>query len=136
MRTCSNCKVADQPVMDFSRDCSSQCDPQIRDVGEAELHHVACNKVLHEVRPYFQPVTLQVTPKHPEGELPYRWQREGWKLRKDGTSLFRWKMLCRNCIDKEALREALQRDYQKACKAARGQDDRTYGQLMIQQGQS
>lgn len=136
MRQCSSCKVADQPVMDFSRDCAKDCDPAIRNDGDAELHHFACNKVLHEVRPYFQPVKLVSTPRHPEGELPQKWQRDGWKVRKDGSNVFRWKMLCRNCIDQEALREAIALDYQKACRAARGQGDKTYGQLMIQQGQS
>jgi hypothetical protein len=96
---------------------------------------MACNKVMHSVRPLVEPVRLISTPRHPEGQLPTKWLNEGWKLHIDGKNTFRVKMLCRNCIDKEALRESIQRDYQKACKAARGQDDRTYGQLMIQQGQ-
>lgn len=137
MRQCSNCKIVDRPVIDFDRPCRPElCSPGVQDNLDPSAHADGCPKVIHEVRHYFEPVKLIITPKHPEGELPYKYQREGWKLRKDGRNLFRWKMLCRNCIEKEAEREMVHRDYLKACKAARRIDDRTYGQLMIQQGQS
>lgn len=135
MRTCANCKAVDQAIMDFGRDCSSKCNPAVRDSGNPGDHHQSCNKVLHEVRQYVKPVSLMITPKHPEGEMPYKWQREGWTFQKDGGKGFRWKMLCRNCIEREAERDLVHKDYLKACKAARGEDDRTYGQLMIQQAQ-
>jgi hypothetical protein len=135
MRQCSNCRVADQAVMDFGRECSEKCNPAIRESGNPDDHSASCNKVLHEVRPLHEPVILVNTPKSPAGELPIKWKREGWRLLRDGRNTFRVKMLCRECIDKEAMRELVHKDYVKACKAARGQDDRTYGQLMVQQGQ-
>lgn len=135
MRTCANCKVVDHPIMDFSRECSSNCNPALRDSGNPEDHGLGCNKVLHEVRQYVKPVALIITPRRPAGEMPYKWQREGWTLQQDGQSCFRWKMLCRNCIEKEVERDFVHKDYLKACKSARGEDDRTYGQLMIQQAQ-
>jgi hypothetical protein len=136
MRTCANCKVIDRPVMDFSRDCSQNCNPAIRDSGNAEDHGQGCNKVLHEVRQYVRSVILVITPKSPEGAMPRKWVSEGWTFKRDGSNCFRWKMLCRNCIEREVERDMVHRDYLKACKAARGEDDRTYGQLMIQQAQS
>ncbi len=120
--------------MDFSRECDPRtCNPLYWDSADYTQHGAGCSKVLHEVRQYVKPVTLVITARHPEGEMPTKWRREGWTFQRDGRGGFRWKMLCRNCIEKEAEREMVHRDYVKACKKARGVDDRTYGQLMMQQ---
>lgn len=135
MRTCANCKVVDHPIMDFGRDCSPKCDPKIRDSGNPYDHHQSCHKVLHEVRDYVKPVGLVITPRHPEGAMSHKWVAEGWTFKRDGSGTFRFKKLCRNCIEREVERDMVHKDYLKSCKTARGEDDRTYGQLMIQQAQ-
>jgi hypothetical protein len=136
MRKCENCSLIDRPLLDAMRSCDpNTCDPALRDSMNPADHGMGCNKVLHEVRPLFEPATLVNTPRAPDGELTAKYRAEGWKVKRDGKNVFRWKMLCRNCIEKEAEREMVRKDYAKACKKARGQDDRTYGQLMIQQSQ-
>lgn len=121
--------------MDFSRPCSTKCDPKDIENGDPYAHHITCHKVLHEVRDYVKRVQLVITPRHPEGTMPHKWVAEGWQFKKDGADTFRFKKLCRNCIEKEVERDMVHKDYLKACKTARGEDDRTYGQLMIQQAQ-
>lgn len=132
MRQCENCKRQDAPVLDHDRPCKN-CSPLADE--RAESHMDNCPKLIHEVRQYYKSAKLVNTPAYPEGELEPRWKREGWKLLRNGNEWYRWKMLCRSCIEKEAERDLVRRDYLKACKKARGVDDRSYGQLMVSQAQ-
>lgn len=132
MRVCESCRKPDAPAVDHEISCKN-CPPTADE--RASSHADDCPKLIHEVRKLYKPAKLISTPGHPEGELEQKWRREGWKVIRDGREVFRWKMLCRGCIEKEAERDMVRRDYVKACKKARGQDDRTYGQLMMQQAQ-
>jgi hypothetical protein len=108
-----------------------ECDPKAD--YRPETHHDSCPKFSHEVVKLFRPAKMVATPKQPQGELEPKWRREGWKVMKDGRQTFRWKMLCRSCIQVVYEREEHHRDYVKACKAARGDDDRTYSKMLTAQ---
>lgn len=132
MRICSACQRLDACVVDYETRCDPKLCPPTAD-ERAETHHDQCPKLTHEVRLLYRPTKLIHTPQHPEGQLEGKWLREGWRLVKDGTDLYRAKMLCRRCIEATYEREERHKDYQKACKKAMGQDDRTYAQLLAQQ---
>lgn len=132
MRICEACSKPDSCVVDFETKCKPNlCRPDADE--RAETHHDACPKLTHEVRLLFRPAKLINTPKHPEGQLEPKWIAEGWKIRRDGKDVFRVKMLCRACIQSVYEREERRKEYLQACKKARGEDDRTYSQLLALQ---
>ena len=132
MRNCEGCGKADQPALDFDIACKPNLCPPTAD-ERPETHHDNCPKVMHEVRKLYRPAELEHTAAHPEGELSRKLRTEGWKLLRDGKDLFRWRMLCRGCIETEYQREENHREYLKACQRARGESDQTYSQLLAQQ---
>lgn len=134
MRTCEACGKSDSCVVDYETKCKPNLCPPMAD-ERAETHHDQCPKLTHEVRPLYRPAKLINTPAHPEGQLEPKWIAEGWKLVRDGTDVFRKKMLCRACIQVVYEREERRKEYLKACKKARGEDDRTYSQLLVMQSQ-
>lgn len=135
MRSCEGCGRPDAPALDFDIPCKPSLCPPTAD-ERPETHHDECPRIIHEVRKLYRPAKLEHTAKQPEGELPRKWKREGWKLWRDGAELFRWKMLCRACIETVYQREENHQEYLQACKRARGDDDRTYSQLLTQQANS
>lgn len=132
MRKCESCDKPDACVVDYETPCKPDLCPPTAD-ERSETHHDSCPKLTHEVRKFYRAAKLVHTAAHPEGELEMKYRRTGWKLIQDGKSLFRWKMLCRACIQIEYEREERQKDYVKACKKAAGQDDQTYSQMLAQQ---
>lgn len=132
MRNCQACAKPDQCIVDYETPCKPKLCPPTAD-ERAETHHDQCPKLTHEVRLLFRPAKLINTPAHPEGQLDTKWLVDGWKVKRDGKDVFRTKMLCRSCIQSVYDREARQKEYLKACKKARGEDDRTYSQLLTQQ---
>lgn len=132
MRTCEACGKPDSCVVDYETKCKPNLCPPDAD-ERAETHHDQCPKLTHEVRWLYRTAKLINTPRHPEGQLEPKWIAEGWKLIRDGSEVFRRKMLCRKCIQDVYEREARQKEYQKACKRALGVDDRTYSQILAMQ---
>jgi hypothetical protein len=132
MRVCSACGKPDVPTLELGEACKpKQCSPTADE--RPETHHASCPRLAHTVVKLSRPAKLVATPAHPEGELERKWRLEGWTLMRDGRDVFRWKMLCRSCIEVVYEREEHHREYLKACKKARGDDDRTYSQLLTQQ---
>lgn len=104
MRNCDDCKVEDRPVT----------------TPDGEMHH--------EVREYLHWIALpELTP---QDELPTHWRMKGWKLKRDGEEYFRYKLLCRDCIRKDYEAGKMREAYKKLCKAARGQNDQTYSEMI------
>lgn len=134
-RSCETCGAADRATLDFEIPCKASLCPPDAD-GRPETHHDNCPRLMHEVRKLYRPATLEHTAKHPEGELQRKWRAEGWKVLKDGKDLFRWKMLCRACIQTVYDREESHKEYLQACKRARGDSDQTYSELLAQQANS
>lgn len=132
MRICEGCGAKDRPALEFEGACSKNCDPR-KATEDPSTHFDDCPRLIHEVRLFFRRATLEHTPRHPDGELSRRFRVEGWKLFRDGRDIFRKKMLCRDCIVKEGERDVLRREYQKACKAARGISTETYSQMLVRQ---
>jgi hypothetical protein len=132
MRSCEGCGRLDAPALDFDIPCKSDLCPPTAD-ERPDTHHDSCPRLIHEVRKLYRPATLEHTAKHPEGELQKKWRLEGWKVMKDGRDLFRWKMLCRACIQTVYDREESHKEYLQACKRARGDSDQTYSELLAQQ---
>ena len=132
MRACSTCGKADQCVVDFEKTCNPKLCPPDAD-ERWETHHEECPKLMHEVRLLYRSAKLVHTPANPGGELERRFRADGWTLMKNGTDMFRKKMLCRACIQAVYQAEERHKDYVKACKRAQGRDDRTYSELLAQQ---
>ena len=132
MRVCAGCGREDVPKLDLYGACRpKQCSPTADE--RPETHHDSCPRLGHEVVKLIRPAKLVATPLHPEGELERKWRLAGWTVMKDGRDVFRWKMLCRSCIQGVYEREDREREYQKACRQARGDDDTTYSQMLTQQ---
>lgn len=66
-------------------------------------------------------------------KLPASLARSGWELFQNGPKMYRRKLMCRDCIEKYKTTESMRRDYEKACRAARGLDDTTYAQMLARQ---
>lgn len=122
-------------MLDFDTACKPNLCPPTAD-ERVETHHDSCPRLTHEVRKLFRPATLVHSARAPEGDLSLKLRLEGWKLLRDGKNLFRWKMLCRSCIERVYEREENHREYQQACKRARGESDQTYSQLLAEQANS
>lgn len=134
MRTCEQCKQADRAVLEFDGSCKGKCSPLATD--DPETHSDECPRVIHEVRRFYVRVKREdvlFDAGLPDGKLRQKYVAEGWKLKRDGHDLFRWRMLCRHCIERESERAMVQRDYKKGCEKARGEDNRSYGQFMLEQ---
>lgn len=132
MRICESCKKPDGPIVDYEKACKPELCPPTAD-ERPETHHDRCPKLEHDVVRLERPVKLIHTPKHPEGELELKYRLQGWKLLKDGNHIFRYRMLCRACIQRIFDIEERHKDYLKACKKAAGKDDQTYSQLLAMQ---
>ena len=132
MRLCEGCRAADRPALDPEGACKRELCPPTAD-ERPETHNDACPRLTHEVRKLYRPAELVFTAAKPEGELQRKWRAEGWKLLRDGKDLFRWRMLCRACITRVYEREENHKEYLKACKRARGEEDQTYSQLLAEQ---
>lgn len=130
MRTCSSCRLEDRPHLDHTEPCSCSAGS-----SEPTHHGPDCRAIVHEVLVYPRQMDLRELGHDAAGTLvlPPQWSSKGWKLIQNGQRWFRIRILCRSCIVKEEDSAAFKRDYQKACKAARGQDDQTYSQMLAQQ---
>lgn len=132
MRACEDCGTNDQPTLDHDIPCKPNLCPPTAD-ERPETHNDQCPRLMHEVRKLYRPAEVEHTAAKPEGELSRKLRGEGWKILRDGKDLFRWKLLCRACIQRIYEREANHKDYLKACKRARGESDQTYSQLLSDQ---
>ena len=132
MRICESCARADSCVVDAEIPCDRALCPPDAD-ERAETHHDRCPKLTHEVRALYRVAKLIHTPSNPAGELSAEEKRKGWKIRRDGTTTYRYRMLCRLCVQELYFIEARHADYLKACRKALGQDDQTYSQFLSQQ---
>lgn len=98
-------------------------------------HAPHCVALVHEVVLY--PVRMGrndlSVAKSGERELPSHYLVAGWKLMQNGMRWYRIKHLCRDCIGKEEQSQMFRRDYIKACKTAKGQDDQTFSQMLAYQ---
>lgn len=132
MRLCEDCSKPDSYIVDYETKCDrTLCRPDADE--RPETHHDNCPKLTHDVVRLERVAKLISTPRHPEGQLEHKYIIEGWKLLKNGMTWMRYRMLCQSCVRKVYDREARQKEYMKACKKARGEDDRTYNQLLTQQ---
>lgn len=130
MRACEQCHVGDRPHLDMAEPCTcGSASPE-------PTHHTAsCIALVHEVVLYpvrMGPYDLAIS-ESGEKELPAYWLQRGWKLMQNGMRWYRIKFLCRDCIGKEEDSQAFKRDYLKACKKAKGQDDQTFAQMLAYQ---
>lgn len=94
-------------------------------------HAPDCNGIAHEVILY--PVRMAVSELTPDKKLGTYYTSKGWKLMQNGLRWYRVKYLCRQCIIAEDQAQERKREYENACKAARGVDTLTYAQMLAQQ---
>ena len=123
MRVCAQCQSPDRPHVDPSERCTCGTD--------THEHAPDCRALTHEVVLF--PVRMSPLALTYDKKLPAKWIQRGWHLWQDGQRFYRRKMLCRDCIGKQETQQAFARDYQKACKKARGSDDMTYAQAIASQ---
>jgi hypothetical protein len=127
MRNCSKCRKADRAEVDPESEC--KCGAVSK--GH-EDHHELCPRLIHEVRPYY----VRVNPKEltPSGKLSTYYSNQGWELKQDGGRYYRSIEMCRQCIRDHEDALSRKQDYLKACKTAKGLDERTYAQMLASQG--
>lgn len=135
-RVCQTCGALDAPVLEYDFQCRGRSCSPIADENIA-THADTCTSMIHEVRTYPKLVQkrelIYTNPKMPNGDMLPKWYRAGWKLRSDGGNLFRYKMLCRSCIEIEAQRERNHQDYLNACERLRnGQKSLGYYEILDQ----
>src|SRR6266566_8746180 len=119
MRACEGCNKQDGPILDYYKACNPSLCPPTAD-ERPETHHDRCPRLEHDVVRLERPAKLIHTAKHPEGELEIKLKMQGWKLIRDGKNTFRYRMLCRQCIQNIYAAEERHKDYLKACKKALG----------------
>jgi hypothetical protein len=140
MRQCDNCKKPDHPTIDPSARCrmnrttgNPECDPR-QDQWDIATHVDDCPRIRHEVVEYRRVVQTLSWMRPVADPLPLRLQAEGWRIKVEGTFVYRVKMLCNACIVNEVQRETRQRNHLKAKRAAAGKDTTTYNQILLHSG--
>ncbi len=132
MRICAQCGCEDRPVLELDRECLPKtCSPTATE--DPATHADTCPRLSHDVVKLMRPAKLVATAKKPDGQLEARWLQDGWSVLRDGRDVFRWKILCRKCVAAVFEREERHKEYLQACKKARGEDDKTYTQLLTEQ---
>jgi hypothetical protein len=126
MRACRKCSAPDRAEIDPGLEC--KCGAVAR--GDEE-HHPECPRLIHEVARYF--VQIKARDLTPKRELSTYYRAQGWQLMEDGGRFFRWMLMCRQCFRDYEQVLAQQRDYQRACKLAKGMDDMSYSQMLARQ---
>lgn len=129
MRICDSCKREDRLIVDLGERCT--CRPGSTNDEDASSHIDTCPKLIHEVREWMRLIRLPFGTNLHTYQLPQKQQQDGWKLKIDGQYLFRYRMLCRGCIQKEEERLALERDYKRACAKLRGDKDLSYNRILM-----
>jgi hypothetical protein len=126
MRLCSKCRGEDRAEVDPESLC--KCGAV---AAGHEDHDPRCPRLIHEVRRYL----VRVSPKElmPDQSLSPYFISQGWTMFKDGERLYRWMYLCRACIRAQEDVLTHRQEYEKACKAAKGLEDRTYAQMIARQ---
>lgn len=132
MRTCTACGKADKPWFE-QEPCN--CGAPVHDSDPSpDKHAPICHAIGHEVVQY--PVRLKVADLvwiEGQAHLQPKWERAGWKFLQNGLRYYRVKMLCRDCIGIERDRMERRKDYEKSCKAVRGEDSQSYAQMLASQ---
>jgi hypothetical protein len=132
MRACGGCKKPDAPWLEDAP-CNCGVPPTL--AGDANEHRPECRALGHEV--VFYPVRLTKADLwFDEGAKPHisaYYTGRGWTLKQDGNKLYRVKLLCRDCIGLEVGAQARKREYESACKRARGDETQTYAQMLASQ---
>lgn len=135
MRLCSACGKEDQPWFE-QHPCNCGAFKPHDDDPSPLKHRPDCKCLGHEVVLYPVRIPASDLAFDDKGQASlasaYYTQR-GWKLKQNGGRYYRTKMLCRDCIGKEEEALGRKREYEKSCRAARGQDDKTYAQMLAQQ---
>lgn len=130
MRTCVACHKPDAPWFEpYPCSCSRQADGA--EPIPADEHAPDCKCLGHEVVTY--PVRIAKSDLTFDGKLPQTWTSKGWVLRQNGMRFYRMKMLCRDCIELEVSAQSRREEYQKLCKAARGESSQSYAQFLASQ---
>lgn len=133
MRSCAQCGKADAPWFE-AEPCSCGVAAAHEENPDVAAHAADCNAVGHLVVLY--PVRMaraELLFDGAEMALSSYWVQRGWTLKQNGQRWYRVKLLCRGCI--VAHEDALERrrDYEKACRRARGTDDTSYAQMLAAQ---
>src|SRR6185437_792681 len=111
------------------------CGAPVDDNPSPEKHRPDCKAIGHDVVLYPVRVAWQELTHDANGDphLKAIWERRGWKLLKNGARIYRTRMLCRDCIELERDKDARRKEYERLCKAARGDDAQTYQQMLVSQ---
>lgn|SRR5487761_2727435 len=129
MRVCSQCAKEDGPWFD-AMPCSCGADKG-EDPANPSAHQPDCHSLGHEVVMY--PIRMAPKDLTFDKQLPVYWRGRGWNLMQNGLRWYRVKMLCRECCEAENGAQARRREYELACRDARGVSDLTYAQMLAQQ---
>lgn len=133
MRACAQCGKADAPWFE-PEPCSCGAAQAHEENPSVEAHAADCNAVGHVVVLY--PVRMARSELQFNGAemvLGAYWRQLGWVLKRNGERWYRVKMLCRGCIEAHDDAQQRRRDYEKACRRARGVEDTTYAQMLAAQ---
>ena len=129
MRTCGQCNKEDRAYFE-SAPCS--CGLPRDDEDPSPLKHKPdCNGIGHEVVLY--PVRIDKRDQTFDGKLLPKWTAKGWRLLQNGPRFYRIKYLCRQCIVLDESAQERRREYDKACRATRGESAQTYAQMLASQ---
>ena len=129
MRNCSACHAEDRP---WFEDAPCSCGiPEGPDAGNPYKHSPDCKSLSHEVVRY--PIRMEIKDLNFDKTLSRYYVQRGWELLQNGMRYYRVKMLCRKCIGLEVSAQERKREYEKACKAARGDQTETYAQMLARQ---
>lgn len=126
MRLCQKCKAQDRAEIDAESVC--KCGAV---AAGHEDHHPECPRLIHSVTQYFVRISLKELTID-KALSPY-YAQQGWKLLEDGGRVYRWMLLCRDCIRTQEDALARQKDYQAACRRLQGLSDKSYSQMLAAQ---
>jgi len=129
MRICGQCSKEDRPYFE-PVPCS--CGLPLDEDDPSPLKHAPdCNSVGHEVVLY--PVRIDKRDLTFDSKLLPKWTARGWQLMRNGLRFYRVKFMCRQCIVLDESAQERRREYEKACKATRGESAQTYAQMLASQ---
>ena len=116
--------------------CSCQAQPIHDDDPKPHKHRPDCKGIGHEVVLYPVRIAHSELAFDDKGQPKLAsayYSQQGWKLMQNGGRSYRVILLCRACIELAESALSRKREYEKSCKAARGQDDKTYAQMLASQ---
>lgn len=128
MRLCQQCNKPDRLTVDPSQKCL--CKPGTTTDEDAASHHDDCPKLCHYVVRWLRVIRVPYGLSFDTYMLSPKETAEGWKKIVNGSYLFKFKVLCPDCIGIHVQREELHKEYLRACAKSGPKREKSYTDIL------